>query len=55
MENIVNHHEQVIELYEHLYSRVDIDSAKELLETVKSVEENEIKRMVQTANRFSDM
>lgn len=55
MEQVVNHHEQVIELYEHLYSRVDIDSAKELLDTVKSVEENEIKRMVQTANRFSDM
>lgn len=55
MEKVVNHHEQVIELYDHLYSRVDIDSAKELLETVKNVEENEIKRMVQTANRFSDM
>lgn len=55
MEKTVNHHEQVLELYNHLYSRVDIDSAKELLETIQNVEENEIKRMVQTANRFSDM
>lgn len=55
MEKTVNLHEQVIELYTHLYSRVDIDSAKELLDELKDVEENEIKRMVQSANRFSDM
>jgi CRISPR/Cas system CSM-associated protein Csm4 (group 5 of RAMP superfamily) len=55
MEKIVNHHDQVIELYIHLYSRVDIDSAKALLDKIKDVEENEIKRIVQSANRFSDM
>ncbi|PKG99542.1 ATPase [Paraglaciecola sp. MB-3u-78] len=55
MEKTVNHHQQVIELYTHLYSRVDIDSAKELLDTIKGIEENEIKRMVQGVNRFSDM
>ncbi|TYK65465.1 ATPase [Colwellia echini] len=55
MEKIVNHHEQVIELITHIYSRVDIDSAKELLDTIKGVEEDEIKRMVQSANRFSDI
>lgn len=55
MERTVANHKHVIELFEHLYSRVDTDSAKELLETIKGVEENEIKRMVQTANRFSDM
>jgi hypothetical protein len=55
MEKIVNHHEQVIELYIHIYSRVDIDSAKNLLDTIRDIEENEIKRIVQSANRFSDM
>ncbi len=55
MEKIVNHHGQVIELYTHLYSRVDIDSAKELLDTIKDVEENEIKQIVQSVNWFSDM
>ncbi|MGX5914020.1 ATPase [Aliidiomarina sp. Khilg15.8] len=55
MEKVVDQHEQVIGLYEHLYSRVDIDSAKELLDTIKDVEENEIKRMVHAANRLSDM
>lgn len=55
MEKIVNHHEQVIELYIHIYSRVDIESAKTLLDTIKDIEENEIKRIVQSANRFSDM
>jgi uncharacterized protein (DUF305 family) len=55
MEKIVNHHEEVLELYTHLYSRVDIDSAKELLDAIHDVEENEIKRMVQSANRFADL
>ncbi|WP_282131575.1 ATPase [Pseudoalteromonas aliena] len=55
MEKIVNHHEQVIELYIHIYSRVDIESAKTLLDSIKNIEENEIKRIVQSANRFSDM
>lgn len=55
MEKVVDQHEQVIALYEHLYSRVDIDSAKELVDAIRDVEENEIKRMVQSANRFSDM
>jgi len=51
MEEIVNRHEQAIELFSH----VDINSAKELLDTINDVEENEIKRMVQAVNRFSDM
>ncbi|MFT4810112.1 MAG: hypothetical protein ACI9LX_003470 [Paraglaciecola sp.] len=55
MEKIVNHHEQVIELYIHIYSRVDIDSAKKLLDAIKDIEENEIKRIVQSTNRFSDI
>ena len=55
MEKVVNQHEQVLELYTHLYSRVDINSAKDLLDTIHDVQENEIRRMVQSANRFSDM
>ncbi|MFT6737696.1 MAG: hypothetical protein ACJA0G_001836, partial [Kangiellaceae bacterium] len=55
MEKIVNHHEQVIELYIHIYFSVGIDSAKKLLDAIKDIEENEIKRIVQSANRFSDM
>ena len=55
LEKIVNHHNQVIELYIHIYSRVDIESAKTLLDTIKDIEENEIKRIVQSINRFSDM
>lgn len=55
MEKTVNHHDHVIELYTHLYNRVDIASAKGLLDAIKDVEENEIKRMVQAVNRFSDM
>lgn len=55
MEKIVDQHEQVLAMYDHLHSRVDIDSAKELLDTIRDVEENEIKRMVQSANRFYDM
>lgn len=55
MERTVEHHQHVIALFDHLYSRVDTDSVKELIETIKGVEEHEIKRMVQTANRFSDL
>ena len=55
MEVFVDQHEQVIELYHYLASRADIPSAKELLESLKSLEEHEIMRMVQTANRFQDM
>jgi hypothetical protein len=55
MEVIVEQHEQVIELYRYLASRADIPSAKELLEPLKSLEEHEVMRAVQTANRFQDM
>jgi bacterioferritin (cytochrome b1) len=55
MEVIVEQYEQVVELYRYLASRADIPSAKELMESLKSLEEHEIMRMVQTANRFQDM
>lgn len=55
MKETVDHHEQVLDLFSHLCGRVDTDTAQELLESVKDAEENEIKRMVQTMNRFSDI
>lgn len=55
MEIIVDQHKQVIELYRYLASRADIPSAKELLESLTSLEEHEIMRAVHSANRFEDM
>lgn len=52
---IVDQHQQVIELYRYLASRADIPSARELLETLRSLEENEMMRMTQSTNRFGDM
>lgn len=55
MEVIVDQHQQVIELYRYLASRVDIPSAQELMESLHSIEEHEMMRMSQSANRFSDI
>ncbi len=55
MDVIVDQHQQVIELYRYLASRADIPSAQEMLESLRSLEENEIMRMVQSTNRFGDM
>ncbi len=55
MEVIVDQHQQVIELYRYLASRADIPSAQEMLTSLKSLEEHEMMRMVQSANRFEDM
>tara|TARA_R110001599_G_scaffold200428_1_gene397138 strand:+ start:1291 stop:1749 length:459 start_codon:yes stop_codon:yes gene_type:complete len=52
---IVDQHQQVIDLYRYLSTRADIPSAKELLESLKSLEEHEIMRMVHSANRLEDM
>ena len=52
---IVDQHQQVIELYRYLASRAVIPSATELLQNLKSLEEHEMMRMAQTANRFEDM
>jgi hypothetical protein len=52
---IANQHQQVIELYRYLASRADIPSARELLETLRSMEEHEMMRMAHSANRFDDM
>ena len=55
MEVIVDQHQQVIELYRYLASRADIPSAKELMESLRSLEEHEMMRMAQSANRFGDL
>lgn len=52
---IVDQHQQVIELYRYLASRADIPSARELLEALRSLEENEMMRMAQSTNRFGDL
>lgn len=55
VEVVVEQHQQVIELYRYLASRADIPSAKELLESLRSLEEHEMMRMVQSTNRFNDL
>lgn len=52
---IVDQHQQVIELYRYLAARADIPSAKELMESLRSLEEHEMMRMAQTSNRFEDV
>ncbi len=55
MEVVADQHQQAIELYRYLARRADIDSAKDMLESLLSLEEHEIMRMTQSTNRFSDM
>lgn len=55
MDLIVDQHQQVVELYRYLANRADIPSAKEILESLVSLEEHEIMRVVHSANRFEDM
>jgi uncharacterized protein (DUF305 family) len=52
---IVEQHQQIIELYRYLAVRAEIPEVKELMEALKSLEEHEMMRMSQSANRFSDM
>jgi uncharacterized protein (DUF305 family) len=55
MEVIVDLHQQVIELYRYLAAKADIPSARELMASLQSLEEHEMMRMAQSANRFGDM
>lgn len=55
MDVVVDQHQQVIELYRYLASRADIPSAEELMESLRSLEEHEMMRMAQSANRFGDL
>lgn len=55
VEVVVDHHKQLIELYRYLAGRADTASAREMLESLMSLEEHEIMRMVQSTNRFEDL
>lgn len=55
MDVVIDQHQQVIELYRYLASRAETTSTKEMLSALSSMEEHEIKRMVQSSNRLSDM
>lgn len=55
MSVVSDQHDQVIELYRYLYGRADIEETRELMEELKSLEEQQIKQMVQGVNRMRDM
>ena len=55
MDVIVDRHAQVIELYRYLAAQAIIPSAKEMLESLLSLEEHETMLMVHAANRFEDL
>ncbi|PCI21903.1 MAG: ATPase [Piscirickettsiaceae bacterium] len=55
MGTISRHHHQIIELYNYLLGQADIPEAQDLLEQLVSLEEHEVMRMAQAANRLSDL
>jgi len=55
MDVIVEQHQQVIELYRYLAARAVIPSVQEMMNSLKSLEEHEMKRMVQSANSLADI
>lgn len=48
-------HQQLIELYRYLLTRVDAPSARELLDSLKSLEEHEVMLISQGANYLEDI
>tara|TARA_R110001592_G_scaffold3113_1_gene17418 strand:+ start:16659 stop:17117 length:459 start_codon:yes stop_codon:yes gene_type:complete len=52
---IVDQHQQVIEMYRYLASRPNIPAARALMESLLSMEEHEMMRIVQSANRLEDI
>lgn len=55
MNIVTDQHEQVIDLYRYLHARADTEGTRELMDNLKSLEENEAKQMTQAANRLQDM
>ena len=51
---VVEQHQHIIELYQHLLSRAETDSSKACLEQLLSIEEHEIMSVVQAVNRLHD-
>lgn len=54
-EIVMHMHQQVITLYRDLTAQIVVNSAHELLEELLSVEEHEVMRMSQSANRLEDI
>tara|TARA_R110001606_G_scaffold395190_1_gene566914 strand:- start:18908 stop:19129 length:222 start_codon:yes stop_codon:yes gene_type:complete len=54
-EIVMHMHQQVITLYRDLAAQTAVNSARELLEELLSLEEHEAMRMSQSANRLEDM
>jgi hypothetical protein len=52
---ITDQHEQVIDLYCYLHARADTEMVRELMEHLKSLEEQEARQMTQGANRMQEM
>ncbi|MDX2319391.1 MAG: ATPase [Moritella sp.] len=52
---IINLHQQVIDLYNYLQSRAELPSTKELLTQLADLEQHKIMEMVQSANRLEDL
>ena len=55
MGTISRHHQIIIELYKDLLRQAEIPEAKELFEQLVSLEEHEVMRMAQAANRLGDL
>ncbi|PCH85909.1 MAG: ATPase [Piscirickettsiaceae bacterium] len=55
MGEISRHHQQIIELYTYLLGQADIPEAQDLLKQLVSLEEHEVMRMAQAANRLRDL
>ena len=55
IEAVVNQHNQIIDLYAHLYSRAEIPSIQELFKQLTELEEHHIMQLVQGANRLDDV
>lgn len=54
-EAVMHMHQQVITLYRDLAAQTVVNSARELLEELLSLEEHEAMRMTQSANRLEDL
>ena len=55
MDEVMNEHEQVIQLYQYLYGRAGTSPAHELLRELIDLEQHEAMRLSQAGNRAEDM
>lgn len=52
---VTDQHEQVIDLYRYLHTKAEIPSTQELMDELESLETQETRQMVQSANRMHEM